>query len=138
VITDGNANTLNSSWDPTGQSLCCGDGNPITSALVPGVSPNCDDGLWQTYAPLGCFTDINNTKSQVMAMVPGVTIFAIGVGPYVNPETLAVIGTIDILFSLIDFGLFYSMLFLFLHCCRRIIHVFNDLCFSISCPSQRS
>lgn len=111
VITDGNANTLNSSWDPTGNSLCCGDGNPITSALVPGISPNCDDGLWQTYAPLGCFTDINNTKTQVMNMVPGVTIFAIGVGPAVNPETLAVIASDpNNVFSSPDWTTFLSQL----------------------------
>ena len=83
---------MNSSWDATGKSQCCGDGDLTTSALVPGRDPNCDDGQWQTYAPLGCFTDINNTKNQVMAMVPGVSIFAIGVGPAVNPDTLKVIG----------------------------------------------
>lgn len=85
---------MNSSWDATGKSLCCGDGDLTTSALVPGRDPNCDDGQWQTYSPLGCFTDINNTKTQVLSMVPGVSIFAIGVGPDVNPETLKVIGMI--------------------------------------------
>jgi len=95
VITDGNANTLNSSWDATGESRCCGDGDLSTSALVPGRDPNCDDGQWQTYAPIGCFTDINNTKAQVMSMVPGVSIFAIGVGPAVNPDTLKVIASSD-------------------------------------------
>lgn len=86
VITDGNANLLSSG------GLCCGDGNPLTGALVPGESPNCDDGLWQTLEPLGCFTDINNTKTAVQQMVPGVSIFAIGVGSLVNQDTLRVIG----------------------------------------------
>jgi hypothetical protein len=60
---------------------------------------------------LGCFTDINNTKNQVMQMVPGVTIFAIGVGPAVNPETLAVIASDpNNVFSSPDWTTFLSQL----------------------------
>ncbi len=65
------------------------------AALIPGERPeeDCIDGLWQTHAPLGCFTDINATRSQVQEMVPGVSIFAIGVGPKVNNDTLKVISS---------------------------------------------
>jgi hypothetical protein len=96
VITDGNANIQNASNQPRGvPEVCCGDGNPVTQALVPGKDPNCDDGLWQNYFPYGCFYDITSVRQQVEAQVPGVTVFAVGVGEKVNTDTLKVIGMVE-------------------------------------------